>query len=75
MLISLPPGGGYGQNINLCSFVILQVDREFRVLSALHSVSFPVPKPYLYCEDVTIIGTEFYIMEHVKVRTPILFIY
>ncbi|XP_078344812.1 acyl-CoA dehydrogenase family member 11-like isoform X2 [Oculina patagonica] len=43
-----------------------RVDREFRVLSALHTVSFPVPKPYLYCEDVTIIGTEFYIMEHVK---------
>ena len=50
----------------------MQVDREFRVLSALHSVSFPVPKPYLYCEDVSVIGTEFYIMEHVKVRTQAL---
>ena len=50
----------------MCSF-LLQVDREFRILSALHSVSFPVPKPYLYCEDVSIIGTEFYVMEHVKV--------
>lgn len=47
----------------------LQIDREFRILSALHSVSFPVPKPYLYCEDVSVIGTEFYIMEHVKVKT------
>ncbi|XP_020612992.1 acyl-CoA dehydrogenase family member 11-like [Orbicella faveolata] len=46
-----------------------QIDREFRILSALHSVSFPVPKPYLYCEDVSVIGTEFYIMEHVKVKT------
>ncbi|KAJ7372850.1 acyl-CoA dehydrogenase member 11 [Desmophyllum pertusum] len=42
-----------------------QVDREYRILSALHSVSFPVPKPYLYCKDVSVIGTEFYIMEHV----------
>lgn len=43
-----------------------QVKREFRVLSALHSISFPVPKPYLYCEDASVIGTEFYIMDHVK---------
>ena len=30
-------------------------------------MSFPVPKPYLYCEDASVIGTEFYIMEHIKV--------
>lgn len=50
-----------------------QVKREFRVLSALHSVSFPVPKPYICCNDESIIGTEFYVMEHVPgdiFRTP-----
>ncbi|XP_074629082.1 putative acyl-CoA dehydrogenase FadE2 [Acropora palmata] len=50
-----------------------QVQREFRVLWALHSVSFPVPKPYIYCEDQSVIRTEFYIMEHVTgdiFRTP-----
>ena len=45
-----------------------QVDREFKVLSALHSVHFPVPHPLLYCNNVTVIGTDFYIMECVKVR-------
>ena len=45
-----------------------QVDREFKVISALHRVNFPVPKPYLYCDDRSVIGTEFYIMERVKVR-------
>ena len=48
-------------------FFLLQVKREFRVLSALHSISFPAPKPYLYCEDASVIGTEFYIMDHVMV--------
>jgi aminoglycoside phosphotransferase (APT) family kinase protein len=39
------------------------VDREFRVLSALHRVGFPAPRPYCLCEDDDIIGTAFYIME------------
>ncbi|KAK3714110.1 hypothetical protein QZH41_017937 [Actinostola sp. cb2023] len=50
-----------------------RIDREFRILTALHSVSFPVPRPLLYCSDTSVIGTEFYIMEHVKgriFRTP-----
>ena len=45
----------------------LQVEREFRILSALQKVSFPVPKPLLFCADRNVIGTEFYVMEHVKV--------
>lgn len=45
----------------------LQVDREFRVMSALYQASFPVPKPLLFCGDASIIGTEFYVMEHVEV--------
>lgn len=44
----------------------LQVDREFRVQKALYSVGFPVPQPLLHCTDAEVIGTEFYIMEHVK---------
>lgn len=36
------------------------------MLSALKSASFPVPNPYLYCGDISVIGTEFYIMEHVQ---------
>ncbi|CAI8013154.1 Acyl-CoA dehydrogenase family member 11 [Geodia barretti] len=45
-----------------------RVDREYKVISALHGVGFPVPRPFLYCEDSSVIGTEFYIMECVKGR-------
>jgi aminoglycoside phosphotransferase (APT) family kinase protein len=44
------------------------VDREFRVLSALHAVGFPVPKPLLLCTDETVAGTMFYLMEFVQGR-------
>ncbi|XP_042256179.1 acyl-CoA dehydrogenase family member 11 isoform X2 [Thunnus maccoyii] len=45
-----------------------KVDREYRVQKALFSVGFPVPEPLLYCTDAEVIGTEFYLMEHVKGR-------
>lgn len=38
------------------------VDREFRVISALHRQDFPVPAPFLYCDDDGIAGTAFYVM-------------
>ena len=44
------------------------VDREFRVISALYAADFPVPRPYLLCEDDAVIGTMFYVMEHVEGR-------
>ncbi|XP_066263889.1 acyl-CoA dehydrogenase family member 11-like isoform X3 [Branchiostoma lanceolatum] len=44
------------------------VEREYRIIEALHSVGFPVPCPILFCSDKNVIGTEFYIMEHVKGR-------
>ncbi len=44
------------------------VDREFRVISALYAADFPVPRPYLLCEDDEIIGTMFFIMECVDGR-------
>jgi aminoglycoside phosphotransferase (APT) family kinase protein len=37
--------------------------REFRWLSALHGVFPLAPRPYLLCEDVSIIGSVFYAME------------
>jgi len=39
------------------------IDREFRVISALYEQGFPVPRPYILCEDETIAGTAFYLME------------
>jgi aminoglycoside phosphotransferase (APT) family kinase protein len=44
------------------------VDREFRVISALHASGFPVPRPYLLCEDDAVIGTTFFVMEFVEGR-------
>ncbi len=44
------------------------VDREFRVISALHPTGFPVARPYALCEDEGVIGTMFYVMEKVEGR-------
>jgi aminoglycoside phosphotransferase (APT) family kinase protein len=37
--------------------------REFRVLSKLCEVYPPAPRPFVYCQDASIIGDEFYVME------------
>jgi aminoglycoside phosphotransferase (APT) family kinase protein len=44
------------------------VDREFKVISALHPTGFPVAKPYVLCEDESVIGTMFYVMDCVEGR-------
>lgn len=44
------------------------VDREFKVINALQDTDVPVPKTYLLCEDDTIIGSMFYIMEYMEGR-------
>ena len=44
------------------------VEREFRVLSALAGSEVPVPKTYALCEDGSVIGTAFYVMECVEGR-------
>ena len=42
------------------------VDREYRVITALNQTDVPVPKTYVYCDDTSIIGTPFFVMDHVK---------
>ncbi|MFO1095233.1 MAG: phosphotransferase family protein [Planctomycetaceae bacterium] len=37
--------------------------REFRMLSRLHAVYPPAPRPELYCDDDSILGVPFYLME------------
>ena len=44
------------------------VDREFRVMSALHALNFPVPKPHVLCDDDSVVGTMFFVMEHLEGR-------
>lgn len=45
------------------------VDREFRVMQALSQVpGFPVPEPFVLCEDRDVLGSMFYVMRHVPGR-------
>ena len=44
------------------------VDREYRVMTALHKTGFPAPKTYALCEDDSVIGTAFFIMAFVEGR-------
>ncbi|MEM7661849.1 MAG: phosphotransferase family protein [Pseudomonadota bacterium] len=44
------------------------VDREFRVISALHPLGYPVARPYGLCEDESVVGTMFYVMDMVEGR-------
>ena len=62
----------------LLSSTAHQVEREYRVLNALHNHNIkpntpperrvPVPQPYILCEDSAVIGTPFYIMEFLDGR-------
>jgi len=44
------------------------VDREYRLLSALSPLDFPVPRPLALCDDPEVIGAIFYVMELAKGR-------
>jgi len=44
------------------------VDREFRVLQALHGTAVPVAQPLHLCSDASIIGSMFYLMSFVDGR-------
>jgi len=44
------------------------VEREYRIISALAGTGVPVPRPYALCEDLSVIGTTFYVMEFVPGR-------
>jgi aminoglycoside phosphotransferase (APT) family kinase protein len=39
------------------------VEREYRVMRALAGTAVPVPKVFALCEDDTVIGSAFYVME------------
>jgi aminoglycoside phosphotransferase (APT) family kinase protein len=44
------------------------IEREFRVMRALATTEVPVPRMHLLCEDESVIGRAFYVMEHVAGR-------
>ena len=44
------------------------VEREWRVLTALEGSGVPVPRARVLCEDASVIGTAFFVMDHVPGR-------
>src|SRR5215210_3717773 len=44
------------------------VDREYKVITALHATGFPVARTFGLCTDDSVIGTWFYVMEMVEGR-------
>ena len=44
------------------------VDREFKVMNALGKIEFPVPKMLGFCDNPSVIGTEFFIMDYIDGR-------
>jgi aminoglycoside phosphotransferase (APT) family kinase protein len=44
------------------------IEREYQVLTALRHTNIPVPKTYALCEDESVIGRAFFIMEMVEGR-------
>ena len=45
------------------------IDREYRVMKALANTGVPVPRMRLYCDDASLIGTPFYIMDFLPGRS------
>ena len=45
-----------------------QVDREYRIMKALATTDVPVPKMHVLCEDESVIGTSFYVMDFLEGR-------
>jgi aminoglycoside phosphotransferase (APT) family kinase protein len=56
MVLRRPPFGSKVKSAH-------DMGREFRVLSKLHSVYAPAPEVLLYCDDDSILGAPFYMME------------
>jgi aminoglycoside phosphotransferase (APT) family kinase protein len=59
MVLRRPPRGVSGG-------IAHDVIREYGILAALHPLGVPVPRPIAHCEDPSVIGAPFYLMEHVR---------
>jgi aminoglycoside phosphotransferase (APT) family kinase protein len=44
------------------------VDREFRVMAALAATDVPVPRVHHLCEDKSVVGSVFYVMDYLEGR-------
>ena len=45
-----------------------QVDREYRIMKALAATDVPVPTMHVLCEDESVVGTAFYVMDFLEGR-------
>lgn len=59
MVLRRPPFGSKVKSAH-------DMGREFRVLSKLHAVYPPAPKVLLYCDDESVVGSPFYVMEPIS---------
>lgn len=59
LVLRRPP---FGVNIKSAH----DMGREYTILSKLHPVYNKVPRPLGYCEDETVLGAPFYVMERVR---------
>src|SRR6202035_1099102 len=59
MVLRRPPFGSKGKSAH-------DMSREYRVLSKLHAVYPQAPKALLYCEDPSVLGCPFYLMERIE---------
>ncbi|MEO0620902.1 MAG: phosphotransferase family protein [Pseudomonadota bacterium] len=44
------------------------IEREYRVMAALETADYPVPRMLAFCEEPHVIGSAFYVMAHVQGR-------
>jgi aminoglycoside phosphotransferase (APT) family kinase protein len=59
MILRRPPAGRKAKSAH-------DMGREYRMLSSLKPVFPYAPGPLLYCDDPSVIGAEFYVMERIK---------
>jgi len=59
MVLRRPPFGSKVKSAH-------DMGREFRVLSKLHAAYPPAPKVLLYCDDDSVLGAPFYVMEPIN---------
>jgi aminoglycoside phosphotransferase (APT) family kinase protein len=45
-----------------------QVEREYRIITALKDTDLPVPRTHLMCNDSSVIGTPFFVMDYIEGR-------
>lgn len=59
MVLRRPPFGSKVKSAH-------DMGREYKILSAIHPVYEPAPRPLAFCEDESVLGCKFYVMERIQ---------